>query len=419
MKTQKMIFSALDEIAQKGVSNHADPYAQILAKIAPNRKPIMTVIPHKLSFTLIFSILGLIVTSVAVYAYYRLMIDPGLQAVQNAGLVTEYNQTAQPTIFSTAPAQKGVSVTLNWAYADEARIAFQLSVTGLNSEQVKNVNDFVCQPEIINDSKVHIATYLADVTLRSNQPGNPIDLTYLAYQHIDASQHKHLNLSMDLTIGPCGPYWNFQETNLTARTPFPIIGNYHIAFQAPVYPGVKTSPNQVVEKNGIKMRLASIFQNQSYVDLTLCYQRPDKNTGTDWALDGVTLQKPDGSPVEMNQVLDAPRANSNGEICETIGYAMPALVQSNTATLSVTVPRLVYTENEYNLSSAFQGDASRKLAQMGITVDFSGTSPDNAHPWRILHKPPDMTDNQANQKVIDLLTRVVEGPWGFVVTNNH
>lgn len=64
--------------------------------------------------------------------------DPGLQSVQDAGLVTDLDVTAQPTILPTqTPARtpqpasspalsqtlEGVTLTLDWVYLEEGRLA--------------------------------------------------------------------------------------------------------------------------------------------------------------------------------------------------------------------------------------------------------------------------------------------------------
>ncbi len=430
MNQDLLISNALDELAEAGVSKHANPWPKISAILKEEDKIGKPVARVKISWAPLIVLIALMVVTAAAYAFYRIMIDPGLQAVQDEGLVMDQNQPAQPTLFArqtspagnlggtATPSIENLKVNLKWAYADEARVAFQITIAGLNSQQAADINNYVCNPYITNDSSVHIGVYLADVDIHDDQEFNPVDLTYVGYQRLDASKHNTVNMSLDLTVGPCGPYWNFEENNLPEMTPYPVFGNYHLDFQTPVYQGVSISPHQTIEKNNIKMRLDEVTLNPSYVDLQLCYTAPatpqfPKRSGIEWMLDGVTLEWAGGAPIPMSEVLKWPSKNAQGEICETVGYAIPAPANQEQSQMHVHVARLLASEYEGDLSDEFKKDAKEKLAQQGIEVDFESFSADNTHLWKILSKPAGMTDAKANQAVVDLLTHIVEGPWDF------
>ncbi|GAP16031.1 hypothetical protein LARV_03827 [Longilinea arvoryzae] len=429
MNQDLLISNALDELAKAGVSKHANPWPKIMAILIKEDKIEKPVARLRISGAPLIVLIALVMVTAAAYAFYRIMIDPGLQAVQDAGLVSVKNQPAQSTLFArqtspagnlagtATPSIENLKVNLNWAYADEARVAFQITITGLNAQQAADINNFVCNPYITNDSGVHIGVNLADVNIHADQQWNSIDLTYIGYQRLDASKQSTINLSLDLTVGPCGPYWNFEENNLPEMTPYPVYGNYHLDFQTPVYPGVSILPGQTVEKNGIKMRLNEVTLNPSYIDLQLCYQSPVNpqlpRSGIEWMLDGVTLDWIGSVPIPMNEVLNGPFVNEQGEICETVGYAIPEPANQEVNRINVHVARLLAIENEGNLTDSFKEDAKEKLAQQGIEVDFETISLDNAHLWRILRKPAGMTDAEANQAVQNLLIHTIEGPWDF------
>lgn len=430
MNKDLLISNALGELAEAGISKHANPWPRILAILKKEDKIEKPVARLKISGAPLIVLIALVMVTAAAYAFYRVMIDPGLQAVQDAGLVTEKNQPAQPTLFARQSGQPGnltvtatpsienLKVNLNWAYADEARVAFQITIIGLSPQQTANINNYVCNPYITNDSGVHIGVNLADVSIHADQEFTPVDLTYIGYQKLDASKHSTVNLSLDLTVGPCGPYWNFPENNLPAMTPYPLNGNYHLNFQTPVYPAVVILPGQTVENNDIKMRLDKVTLNPSYVDLQLCYTAPthpqfQKRSGIDWMLDGVTLEWTGSAPISMSEVLKWPTKNAQGEFCETVGYAIPAPANQEQSQMHVHIARLMAVENEGDLTDAFKVDAKEKLAKQGIEVDFNAFSADNTHLWKILRKPAGMTEADANQAVIDLLTHIVEGPWDF------
>jgi hypothetical protein len=85
------------------------------------------------------------------------MMDPGLQGVEDAGMITDFERTAEPTVFPTPPWQlsisdgiaqtsNGITVTLNWAYTDESRMAIQLTIYGLEVPEGMDLEELICKP---------------------------------------------------------------------------------------------------------------------------------------------------------------------------------------------------------------------------------------------------------------------------------
>lgn len=138
-----------------------------------------------------------------------------------------YNQTAMSTIF--APTPHPSVVTLNWAYANPTLLRINLTISGF--ELVANADDLenlICTPYIDPDEPVSLTLNYREAQIPS-LPGDPIEITY--EYGMDAGGYESLTFSLDLTIGPCGPY--FEETNVT---PYPtdLIANYHLSFSVPV-----------------------------------------------------------------------------------------------------------------------------------------------------------------------------------------
>jgi len=165
----------------------------------------------------------------AIYGIYRTRLQSiPLQEVASQNNL--YNQTAIPTIF--APTQNPPTVTLNWAYADPDLLRLNLTISGLelvaNADELENL---VCNPYINPDEPVSVSLNYREAQIPSVL-GDPIEITY-EYE-MDASKHESLMINLDLLIGPCADYLNFQETNITP-SPLPdLIGNYHLSFQVPV-----------------------------------------------------------------------------------------------------------------------------------------------------------------------------------------
>jgi len=148
-------------------------------------------------------------------------ITPGL---------TTYNITAVPTIFAKPP-QTAPSVKLNWASANRQVLKIDLTVTGLDPKV--NVSDLVCDPYLLTKPAIQYDSSPGrDVKPLTDQPGNPLELTYQYSLH--PNEYKSIDIEMDVTIGPCADYLNFQETNVTPSAIPDLLGNYHFSFRVPV-----------------------------------------------------------------------------------------------------------------------------------------------------------------------------------------
>lgn len=142
--------------------------------------------------------------------------------------ITMYDQTAAPTLFvkwQTVP-----TVKLDWAYANQNLLKFSLKIYDLGP----NIDpaDWICNPYIKMDKPV--PRRLSGYQMRTvhDTLGESIQATY-EYE-INASGYDSLAIDMDITIGPCADYLNFQETNVTPSVMPELVGNYHLRFQVPV-----------------------------------------------------------------------------------------------------------------------------------------------------------------------------------------
>lgn len=422
MNRAKQISRALSNIAHENIPEHANLWPQIASNIECQEAsgPGLRL---KLSWTSVVVLLALITISTAAYAFYRKMIDPGLQGVEDAGLVTDLNQAAKPTVFAELPAppistgevaqtQQGVTVTLNWAYADESRLAMQFTILGLIIPPRVSPEDLICKPLLMSDERVSFGLGESLTEVLEDQPEKPVELTYVFYQPLDASQYDHLDLSLDLTIGPCADYWNFQETNIQKPTPPSLIGNYHLAFRVPVYQGVMLTPNQSIEANGVRMRLERISLNPSFTSLHLCHQRIT-TVEIDEAVDLIpeaAIQIGDAAPVRSAS-YQAKRDDARQEQdCTELGFATP--YDGQAARVVVTVDRLSLG-SVFDVSPETMQSAQGRLARQGIEVEFLTNS--TGLDWKVLKKPGGMADADAYQAVYDALTSVAEGPWVFTI----
>jgi len=142
MKTPKFP-ELLDWVMQDRVPAHVNLSDRVMKKAAS--RPLRTLNPQLRAASIILALAALIFVSSVGFAIYRLVLDPGLQAVQNAGLVSTQGATALPTLEATSepsvPPQavtvaqsqtiESVTLTLNWVYLDSTRFLSGLSFDAL------------------------------------------------------------------------------------------------------------------------------------------------------------------------------------------------------------------------------------------------------------------------------------------------
>jgi hypothetical protein len=423
MKRKEQIQQALKNITCEAVPEGTNLWPQIAARI--ERGDVLAMqYRHRLRPIILFALLILAVAA-CVYAYHRLMMDPGLQGVEDAGMITDFERTAEPTIFPTPPWQlgiyngiaqtsNGITVTLNWAYADESRMAIQLTIDGLEVSEGVDLEELICKPYITSDEGISRWLYKGGPKILENKPGKPILLTYVYEQAVDTHQYKYLNLDLDLTLGPCADYLNFDEVylNKPMPTPPPLIGNYHLRFRVPVYEGMTIAPEQTIDANGLSMRLETITLSPSYTNVLLCYDPPDSNLApeeNDW-MPEATIKIGGAEPVTYLNFSDNGGNIRKGQYCADLGF--DAFYDMQPTTIVLAVERLS-TSPPVLLSEELEMSAKEYLQRYGIEVEFQRT--EKGYNWKIVNKPLDMTDSDAYDKVIESLINTLEGPWIFVV----
>ena len=162
-----------------------------------------------------------------VYAVY--FTDLGKpESPESEKSITTYGQTAIPTIFvqwSPVPI-----IELDWAYANQDLLKFAIIIHNLepNIDPV----DWICSPHITMDKPVPRRLSRYEMNPVYDASGAAVRATY-EYE-INAIGYDSLAIDMDIIIGPCANYLNFQETNVTPFIIPELVGNYHLSFQVPV-----------------------------------------------------------------------------------------------------------------------------------------------------------------------------------------
>ncbi len=141
MNAKNRLETTMKAIAQRGIPEDTNLWPQIAARIEKKDAQIMNM-KMRLTWIATLILLGMLLTTTIAYAIRRYFSTPGLQYVEEAGMVTELNVTAQPTLHTQTPERPalqigteqklaGVSVTLDWVDLNDSRQMIGFSVRGL------------------------------------------------------------------------------------------------------------------------------------------------------------------------------------------------------------------------------------------------------------------------------------------------
>lgn len=147
MNAEEQIKIALQAIAQREVPETTNLWPQIVTHLEHPERPTMKLMP-RIVWMMVWLLIALALISGVAYALYNYFRgDAGMEAVDQAGLISELNITAMPTPLPTATpvptpvplgksqAWNGVTITLNWIYLTEMWQAIGFSVSGLSESQ--------------------------------------------------------------------------------------------------------------------------------------------------------------------------------------------------------------------------------------------------------------------------------------------
>lgn len=263
--TAKNWKTLLDSTAADRVPDSLDLTTKILSQIRSEKRTMMQ--PRmKLASTLLIVLLAVLAVTTIVYAVYRIAGgDPGLQAVQDAGLETNLNVTAQATVLPTAtPAAElplpvnltlsqtraGVTLTLDWIYLDESRLGL-----GMNSSDLPQGLELGAP--VVTFAGVTPMQVRGWTQRINNQTGQS---EYASYQVIHASDvNGRLNLSVDVALLQVGGValdtFHFELSDI------PVYQPQNIALQQ----------TYSVRLNSVEVRLEGVRVSETTTQAVLCY----------------------------------------------------------------------------------------------------------------------------------------------------
>lgn len=327
--TAKNWKTLLDSAAADRVPDSLDLTTKILSQIRSEKRTMMQ--PRmKLASTLLIVVLAVLAVTTIVYAVYRIAGgDPGLQAVQEAGLETNLNITAQATVLPTAtPAAEpplpvnlalsqtraGVTLALDWIYLDETQMGL-----GMHSSELPQGLEL--------DAPV--------VTFEGVTPMQPRGWTqrinsqtgqseYASYQVIHArDMNGKLNVGVDVALRKAGGValdtFHFELSDI------PVYQPQNIALQQ----------TYSVRMNAVEVRLEGVQVSETATQAILCYD--DAVTGVGAA----SVSFDDGPETDLDSIQPL---ELNGASCARLSF--PAGSAGNGQQMLLRVKELTVANGE-------------------------------------------------------------------------
>lgn len=337
--------------------------------------------------------------------------DPGLKSVQESGLVTDLNITAKPTLLPTQsptdvfmlPVQldlsqtlQGITVTLDWAYLDEGRLALSWTTSSLPPDIVFDVPT-ITFVGITPDQMLGVSQILRHA---DNQ------MTYVSYQLIhSASVGGKVDITIDLPL--------VRPAEQTQNK----LANFHFDLKdIPVFSGqfIPLQQTYSVRLNGVEVRLRSVKVMPSSSEVVACYDFPDQ-IAPFWYMQYATIQI--GNGPEESYLPYQYLSEIQNDHCVKLGFSEGSTQGGD---------KLIFRVHELVVPLTMQDQlpaeriyaANTLLEQYGIEIaPAPAEQSEGSGGWRFVRKPEGNIDPAKDPLLLvtQALEEKVTGPWVFYV----
>lgn len=184
------------------------------------------------------------------------------------------------------------------------------------------------------------------------------------------------------------------------------------AFIAESYPTAEAqsvSPNQVT--NGVDVRVTRAWQDGKQVNAEVCFSVPDDS---DWGIWNASLQYGETVMTEFGTTLVSLQPSADGQPgqrCDTVNFYVPPDAELSNVTIMIDALAAVPREGEY--CSVYMPKIQQALIERGIGIVLECLDVNGAATMQITSRPPEMTQEQAEQVVYSDEFYTVKGPWIF------
>ncbi len=400
--------------------------------------------------------------------------DPGMDAVEAAGLVTKLDLTAGPTLredvlftpppddffleapTGAQPAQsspanfpsgeppaanpdetslavgtESVTMTLDEIYVDEIRLKFRYLIHGLSyTPDAMNLKGNV---KIFDANGQELQAFGAGTHTWIEGESGAIDGVWQA-QIKKPLVYMNTPLQILLTIDGRSGYESGQtigsfdpvsgvsqvdpQTYRPNEIPDELVGTFVFSAFTPIYPLRQFNEPMYATANGVTMQLAKVEVTPSTSIHQLCLPEPYAG---DWTLgqsgnDEISLQS---GKIKTGQwaytILEYAESSMNSEEAESCFQIIFNLGKTNyPQNYILTIPTLRQAQPQLIPDKSLK-NIEEELAKKGIFFEYQGTPfyASDESGIRLTQKPETMSDTEARKEIYKALGYVLEGPWVF------
>jgi hypothetical protein len=291
----------------------------------------------------------------------------------------------------------GVTTMIDWAYADEGRIALHYTISGLDWPEGTYMDPMqeiqITSPSIPdlwmggggnNRSVVEQGVITGEVDQR------------LVEGALDAQKNPNVRVNVNIPVeGPTK------------------IGTFRFKLDLPVLEGTMIENiDQTVVANNVAMTLKSIRLTPSYMEALICFQMP---SAVDWGLAASILSIGGMAyPYSSGGMMQGAEGKSfrltDPERCSSIGFDI--IQDESASSLTLSVPSLMASVPEV-IDQQRVDRANQRLADTGI--EFQYVAVDHGGNIEVLKRPEGKTDQEIYPLIWNALGDQYEGPWEFTI----
>jgi hypothetical protein len=207
--------------------------------------------------------------------------------------------------------------------------------------------------------------------------------------------------------GPTSPAATFPEGQ-PAATAF-IDASY------PTAQGEVAAPNQTA--GGIDVRIDRAWMDGKSLNADVCFTLPD---GSDWSLWAASLNYGGAVVQEYGTTLVSVQEPTNGQAgsrCDMLTFIVPPDADLTNATISIDAIAALPREGDY--CAVYMPKIQQALLERGIGITLDCQDVNGILTLQITGKPPEMSQEEAEQIVYSDEFYTLKGPWTFGLSLNQ
>jgi hypothetical protein len=186
------------------------------------------------------------------------------------------------------------------------------------------------------------------------------------------------------------------------------------AYIDPSYPTAQASiTTQRQSTSGIEVRMERAWQDGKSVNADVCFTLPD---ASDWSIWTASLNYGEIVLEQFGTTLISLQEAANGQLgqrCDTLTFVVAPDADLSNATILVGAIGAPPRQDDY--CSMYMPKIQQAMTERGtgIALDCVDVSGSGALTMQITSKPPEMTQEQAEEIVFSDEFYTVKGPWSF------